>query len=208
MADNHINEAEREVIERAIRFIENESHTYIARDTMANELRKLAARRTPVADGAALRWKFNGIAGLKPYLTDKQYQAQTPGTKKWYDPICDRCGPDDGAALDLPPQFVPAGENLRIHDFSTLLTNCLITSGARRNDACNALMTAIKSEIEETKREAISHYLRKQAGKVGACRYPLCQSEAEQDRIAAEIYRQLYTGQEGEQPTINKGESA
>jgi hypothetical protein len=27
------------------------------------------------------------------------------------------------------------------------------------------------------------------------CRYPLCQSEAEQDRIAAEVYRQLHSGE-------------
>jgi hypothetical protein len=42
-------EAEREVIERAIWFLESGLHTIIARDTMANELRKLLARRTPAA---------------------------------------------------------------------------------------------------------------------------------------------------------------
>jgi hypothetical protein len=38
-----------------------------------------------------LAWRFTGIAGLKPYLTDKQYAAQTPETQKWYEPICSKC---------------------------------------------------------------------------------------------------------------------
>jgi hypothetical protein len=43
-----------------------------------------------------LRWEFTGIAGLKRFLTQKQYEAQTPGTQEWYRPICPKCGPAAG----------------------------------------------------------------------------------------------------------------
>ena len=37
-------------------------------------------------------WRFTGIAGLKRYMTQKQYDAQTPETKKWYEPFrCAKC---------------------------------------------------------------------------------------------------------------------
>ena len=37
-------------------------------------------------------WRFTGIAGLKRYMTQKQYDAQTPETKKWYEPFrCANC---------------------------------------------------------------------------------------------------------------------
>ena len=37
-------------------------------------------------------WKFIGIAGLKPFLSQKQYAAQTTGTRKWYEPFqCANC---------------------------------------------------------------------------------------------------------------------
>jgi len=159
-----------------------------------------AVRRAPVADGAALRWKFNGIAGLKPYLTDKQYQAQTPGTKKWYDPICDRCGPDDGAAVDLPELPQPAFHTQHGYVY-------------------------LAEQVEQIQREAISHYLRKQAGQVGeqreavkfaaVLRNTIVAAKKERNWFLADLARDtlhqlaaLEAGQEGEQPTINKGENA
>jgi hypothetical protein len=37
-------------------------------------------------------WRFTGIAGLKRFMTQKQYEAQTPETKKWYEPFrCANC---------------------------------------------------------------------------------------------------------------------
>ena len=45
-------------------------------------------------------WRFTGIAGLKRYMTQKQYDAQTPETKKWYEPF--RC-----ANCTTPPQRKP-----------------------------------------------------------------------------------------------------
>ena len=45
-------------------------------------------------------WRFTGIAGLKRYMTQKQYDAQTPETKKWYEPF--RC-----ANCITPPQRKP-----------------------------------------------------------------------------------------------------
>jgi hypothetical protein len=41
-----------------------------------------------MASDEPLRWEFTGIAGLKRFLTQKQYEAQTPGTQEWYRPIC------------------------------------------------------------------------------------------------------------------------
>jgi hypothetical protein len=52
----------------------------------------LAAAGVMAAD-EPLRWEFTGIAGLKRFLTQKQYEAQTPGTQEWYRPICPKCGP-------------------------------------------------------------------------------------------------------------------
>jgi ribA/ribD-fused uncharacterized protein len=46
-----------------------------------------------MASDEPLRWEFTGIAGLKRFLTQKQYEAQTPGTQEWYRPICPKCGP-------------------------------------------------------------------------------------------------------------------
>ena len=51
-----------------------------------NELAKPAQQQEPVA------WRFTGIAGLKRYMTQKQYDAQQPGVKKWYEPfMCANC---------------------------------------------------------------------------------------------------------------------
>lgn len=47
-----------------------------------------------------LRWEFAGPGGLKRFLTQKQYDTQTPGTQKWYRPICDKCGPSGVAPSD------------------------------------------------------------------------------------------------------------
>lgn len=104
MADNHINEAEREVIERAIRFIENGSHTYIARDTMANELRKLAARRTPVADGAAPENARERLRRTNPgFLAHlDRCSAEVKAWPGWKSGMWPAETVADGAALDLP----------------------------------------------------------------------------------------------------------
>jgi hypothetical protein len=48
-----------------------------------------------------LVWRFTGIAGLKPYMTDKQYAAQSPGVQKWYEPVCQKCAAAP-AAPSLP----------------------------------------------------------------------------------------------------------
>jgi hypothetical protein len=52
----------------------------------------LAAAGVMAAD-EPLRWEFTGPGGLKRFLTQKQYEAQTPGTQEWYRPICPKCGP-------------------------------------------------------------------------------------------------------------------
>lgn len=37
-------------------------------------------------------WRFTGIAGLKRYMSQRQYDAQTSETKKWYEPFkCANC---------------------------------------------------------------------------------------------------------------------
>ena len=46
----------------------------------------------PQSEQEPVAWRFTGIAGLKRYMTQKQYDAQTPEIKKWYEPFkCKNC---------------------------------------------------------------------------------------------------------------------
>lgn len=46
----------------------------------------------PQPEQEPVAWRFTGIAGLKRYMTQKQYDAQTPEIKKWYEPFkCKNC---------------------------------------------------------------------------------------------------------------------
>lgn len=61
-----------------------------------------------------LAWEFTGIAGLKRFLTQRQYEAQTPGTKRWYRPICPTCGPrTQTASLGIKPAATKHGASYR-----------------------------------------------------------------------------------------------
>jgi hypothetical protein len=63
-----------------------------------------------------LKWKFTGIAGLKKYLTDSQYQAQTDDVKKWYEPICETCqqsAPQERVAVAV--EIVALSSEFAIH---------------------------------------------------------------------------------------------
>ena len=46
----------------------------------------------PQPEQEPVAWRFTGIAGLKRYMTQKHYDAQTPEIKKWYEPFkCKNC---------------------------------------------------------------------------------------------------------------------
>ena len=54
----------------------------------------------PQPEQEPVAWRFTGIAGLKRYMTQKHYDAQTPEIKKWYEPFkCKNC--------TTPPQRKP-----------------------------------------------------------------------------------------------------
>ena len=37
--------------------------------------------------GEPVEWRFTGPAGLKRYMTQQQYEAQTPEIQRWYEPV-------------------------------------------------------------------------------------------------------------------------
>lgn len=43
-------------------------------------------------------WEFTGLGGQKRFITQQQYAAQPLNVKKWYRPICPKCGPADAAS--------------------------------------------------------------------------------------------------------------
>ncbi|MCA3068778.1 MAG: hypothetical protein IOD11_00025 [Rhodocyclaceae bacterium] len=47
----------------------------------------VSQRTAEVNNGERLAWRFIGLAGCKPYLTQKQYEAQTSGMQQWYEPL-------------------------------------------------------------------------------------------------------------------------
>lgn len=51
------------------------------------------------ATAAKPAWRFTGPTGLKKYLTQAQYEAQTDGVKRWYEPYhCASCSAPQPAA--------------------------------------------------------------------------------------------------------------
>lgn len=54
------------------------------------------------SDDEAVAWRFTGVAGLRRYMTQKQYDAQTPETKKWYEPYkCVNCNTHSSKEQDV-----------------------------------------------------------------------------------------------------------
>lgn len=47
----------------------------------------VSQRTAEVNNGERPAWRFVGLAGCKPYLTQRQYEAQTPGMQQWYEPL-------------------------------------------------------------------------------------------------------------------------
>ncbi len=54
---------------------------------LRSELRKTDQATIKTSDDA-VAWRFIGAGGLKPYLTQKQYEAQTAGVQRFYEPVC------------------------------------------------------------------------------------------------------------------------
>ena len=54
---------------------------------LRSELRKTDPATIKTSDDA-IAWRFIGAGGLKPYLTQKQYEAQTAGVQRFYEPVC------------------------------------------------------------------------------------------------------------------------
>ena len=76
---------------------------YVSRDAARRAVeRHFAPGVAPTPE--LLVWEFTGIAGLKRFLTQAQYEAQTHDTQKWYRPICQKCGP---SGVDLPREGEP-----------------------------------------------------------------------------------------------------
>ena len=48
----------------------------------------VSQRTAEVNNGKRPAWRFIGLVGCKPYLTQRQYEAQTPGMQQWYEPLC------------------------------------------------------------------------------------------------------------------------
>jgi hypothetical protein len=60
--------------------------------------------------GEPVAWRFTGIAGLKRFISQKMYEAQTPATKKWYEPFkCANC--------TTPQPKQEQGEPVAIHQY-------------------------------------------------------------------------------------------
>jgi hypothetical protein len=61
------------------------------KDKTPGEIKAQFAALAAAPSGAPVLWRFIGPGGLKKWLTDAQYQAQTPGVRKWYEPMCSKC---------------------------------------------------------------------------------------------------------------------
>jgi hypothetical protein len=61
---------------------------------LAAVLAQQAVRQEPYA------WRFTGSSGLKRYLTQRQYEAQTEATKRWYEPIAQPAVPEGFVLVD------------------------------------------------------------------------------------------------------------
>ena len=49
------------------------------------------SEETAKANASRPAWRFVGLGGLKSYLTQTQYEAQTPGVQQWYEPMICSC---------------------------------------------------------------------------------------------------------------------
>lgn len=73
------------------------------RDTGKKLTRIVPMAEQPAQQQEPVAWRFTGIAGLKRYMTQTQYDAQTPETKKWYEPfLCANCTPSPQPAQQEP----------------------------------------------------------------------------------------------------------
>lgn len=60
-----------------------------AHDPASSE-REILRMFEQIQERPAWQYKLRHMGGLKPYLTQRQYEIQSPAIQKWYEPVCEQ----------------------------------------------------------------------------------------------------------------------